>query len=782
MSSVERGGLTLVAASVLSSVLGFLFWVLAARWFDAATVGTATATVAAMAFLATLSTLGLRNGILRFATGAGGFRFVRHVYLACAATALVAALVFLAGRPLWASGLDDLLGDPWLAGAFILATVAWVLFVLQDSALTASGRTRFVPAAQAAYGAGKIGMLALLAAIALPGAVFIAYSVPTVVIVVAVSLVVLRRPARPVPAEDPASIPPLRPLMRFAAAEHGAALVWLAAVDLLPLLVLERAGAAASAYYFLSFAAAYTLYLVASNFGSALLVAASRQPARLSELARRTLRSTMLLVLFGALLGVVLAPWFLALLGPGYAEHAGLLQLLLLSAIPQVIVGISAAVARVRRSLAALATQQIVLAALVILGADIGLRTVGLEGVGWAWLIAQTLVAVGVLTTTLRTIWIETIPLIVLAWLDRRWGLVTRLRRSREARSAIARLAAASGTAVTEISIVSAHHRTLIISARMDSLPVIVRASVDPEGRAAARNAADFLETLAADERLGRLRGLVPVVLHRLEDDMLIVESRLPGTNCIDPRPGGSPVARGRSSMVAVGRAIAEMQRLTAEAASADQAMKPIRARFAQLSKKLGPGTWATSLALLTDEICDALGNGSVRVSIRHGDLWAGNVLVDLADGGRVTGLIDWEDAHSNGISDVDLAHLWLTGGDGEIGSALLQALDDPTRFDAWLSEVGIRRLNPSLDARCILVLAWVEHVVGGLTRAPRGATATWLARNVDAPLRALVPERSDAAARAKPAGATDDARSGGVTSAGTTRHRRPSARDEEHP
>ena len=103
---------------------------------------------------------------------------------------------------------------------------------------------------------------------------------------------------------------------------------------------------------------------------------------------------------------------------PDYAEYALLLQLLLLSAIPQVVVGVAASVARVQRHLLVLAAQQTALSVLVFALAEIGLRSVGLVGVGLAWLASQTIVAVLVLATSLRMVWVGIIPVSLLTWAD----------------------------------------------------------------------------------------------------------------------------------------------------------------------------------------------------------------------------------------------------------------------------------------------------------------------------------------------------------------------------
>ena len=69
-------------------------------------------------------------------------------------------------------------------------------------------------------------------------------------------------------------------------------------------------------------------------------------------LARQALWNAARLVIPLAVVGVLLAPLVLGILGPDYAANGTVvLQLLLISAIPQLIVGIAIATARIRRDL-----------------------------------------------------------------------------------------------------------------------------------------------------------------------------------------------------------------------------------------------------------------------------------------------------------------------------------------------------------------------------------------------------------------------------------------------
>lgn len=56
-------------------------------------------------------------------------------------------------------------------------------------------------------------------------------------------------------------------IARYVGGDYLGSLVWTATTRLLPILVLERAGATASAYFSIAWTIAYSLYLVSRNMG-----------------------------------------------------------------------------------------------------------------------------------------------------------------------------------------------------------------------------------------------------------------------------------------------------------------------------------------------------------------------------------------------------------------------------------------------------------------------------------------------------------------------------------
>ena len=68
---MRRSSYALILGTVITSGLGMGFWVVAGRVLSTEVVGTGAALLSAMSFLATVSTLGLRNSMVRFLASAG---------------------------------------------------------------------------------------------------------------------------------------------------------------------------------------------------------------------------------------------------------------------------------------------------------------------------------------------------------------------------------------------------------------------------------------------------------------------------------------------------------------------------------------------------------------------------------------------------------------------------------------------------------------------------------------------------------------------------------------
>jgi O-antigen/teichoic acid export membrane protein/aminoglycoside phosphotransferase len=732
---MRRSAYALIAGTGLTTLLGMVFWLLVARLLPTDAVGTGTALVSAMTFLATLSTLGLRNSLVRFLApaGASARRLIITSYLLCTSAASVTAVVFIAGQPWWADNLGFLRENRFVAFAFVIATMVWVLFVLEDHVLIGLRRAGWVPVTNGIYSGVKIALLpalvsggayALLAATALP-------AVPIVVVVTSFVLWVTGRRIR-----VGESVGKLRiaQLVRFALADHSSTILWLATTELLTLVVLQEAGPQASAYYFMSFTIAYALYLVTSNIGSAFVAEAARYPSRAAALAGAALRQAAILVVPLALLAVVLARFGLGLLGDEYAANGTVvLRLLLLSAIPQVVIGIALNAARVRRDNRLILAVYGAQALGVFGGTVLTIERLGLTGVGLAWLATQTTVAL-VLVLTKRT-GTEGGTMDLAGVVGLAGWFVSRLRRGRNRR--LARKLVPSALSALGLPIQHTDYRLLISDS--DSLVASIASETDQAVLKIATTAAasrglnrhaEMVSTLRESLGQSRMLSLVPQVLQKttVQGYRVLLENRLPGM-----------VYRSRmaesSELGAAALAISDLHRMTRSNTVVDEALLRdwVGTPISQLRRVPTLNGQEFAFHRLMEELYGALMDQQVTTSYVHGDYWLGNVLLERTDG-RVkgTGIVDWENARPVGIPDCDLIHLWLTSQPGELGMTVRRALLSPDDLHSAITGLGMSWANPQLPTSHLVLLAWLWHVTAELQRATRNRVGPlWLARTV---------------------------------------------------
>ena len=224
-----------------------------------------------------------------------------------------------------------------------------MLFILQDHVLTGLRRTGWVPVGNAVSSVAKIALLPAaglqrrLGHLRRLGAAGAAGGRPGH----------RGRAAAAVPAATAPDQPiPMGRLIRFAATDHVAALLWMATANVLTLMVLQQLGPEASAYYYMANTIAYALFLVTSNISSALVAEGARFPDRAPALVRAALRNAIAAGAPGRRAGRAARRAGARPVRSGLRRQRPLLlQLLLLSAVPQLVIGVALAAARLRQDL-----------------------------------------------------------------------------------------------------------------------------------------------------------------------------------------------------------------------------------------------------------------------------------------------------------------------------------------------------------------------------------------------------------------------------------------------
>lgn len=406
---LHRDGYALGLNSAFTAATGLLYWMLAAHTYSPHSVGINSALISSMMFLAGIASLNLPNVLVRFLPHSGS-RVRRRVIWSYGVSLLLAAcaaVAFIIGVGAWAPRLSFLRAEGGLQVWFAFSTLAWCLFMIQDSVLTALGRAIWVPAENAVFSLLKLALLAVLAAALPVYGIFVSWTIAMLVSVAGVNIVIfaalLRR--RSASQEAPRLSMSDRSFARYFAADYACSVSWLATANLMPVVVTTVAGATTNAYYALAYVVVIPVYLFAQNIGTALMLHGPDGAEGLPALTRRAAWQGLRVLVPGALILALTAPYLLSLFGHSYAAHsATVLRLLALGTLPYFVLNLALSVARVtrrmRRAVVALGLQ-----AGLALGLAVPLLHVfGVTGAGLAWLAALMLVAAGLLVTWRRSL------------------------------------------------------------------------------------------------------------------------------------------------------------------------------------------------------------------------------------------------------------------------------------------------------------------------------------------------------------------------------------------
>jgi O-antigen/teichoic acid export membrane protein len=400
-----RNAYALIFSATTTSLLGMVYWAVAARLYPVEAVGLNSAIISAMALVSGFARLNLDDTLVRFVPRSGHHlkRLIAVTYSVAVVLTGVFSLLFLSTLSLWSPTLAVLGSQTWLVAGFTISAMASSLFSMQDAILTGLRKAIWVPIENTIFATTKLCLLVAIAQAASQYGIFLSWSIPLLVSIVVVNaLIVQRLTPEHAGAASESTITP-REFFSFVGGNYVAYLFRLTYTNLLPVIVVSSLGARAAAYFALPWLISTSLQLVSANMNTSLVVEATRDRPNLAVYARRTVRQTALILIPVIMVVVATAPFILQIYGPQYAsEGTTLLRLLVVALIPNMLVSLFMGISRVQGNTGHMIAIQASICLLALGLSAVLLPWYGIEGIGFAWLGSQLLVGISVVGVWLR--------------------------------------------------------------------------------------------------------------------------------------------------------------------------------------------------------------------------------------------------------------------------------------------------------------------------------------------------------------------------------------------
>jgi O-antigen/teichoic acid export membrane protein len=400
---VVAAATSLFGSTMITSLLGFAFWVAAARLYSAADVGTASAGISAMQFLATVGVLGLGTLVIgevrHHARGSG---LIAAAAIAATTASMVAALLYVLVAPLIHAHLGPM-GRGFIGPVLFVGGVGVTgLTIVIDQACIGllHGGLQFWR--NAVFASVKLVLLPVGALMHTPVGALLVYGAWALGNVV--SLVTFFAQARRLGLR-----PSMRPHWNSLRVLRGAALShhWLNLSSagprlILPVLVTSMLGPAQNAAFYAALLVVNFANIVPIHLSTALFSLARGATDALARESRHTLRLSFIVAVVSALIFLPTSHLILRLMGTDYLAATSSMMVLGLTTLPLLIKVHYIAVCRVQDLLNRCAVVITLGGLLELVLAATGASLGGLVGVALGYLLALMVQAVLLWPTVAR--------------------------------------------------------------------------------------------------------------------------------------------------------------------------------------------------------------------------------------------------------------------------------------------------------------------------------------------------------------------------------------------
>jgi O-antigen/teichoic acid export membrane protein len=369
--SLFRNSFYLMVSTGVMAVLGFGFWWLCARLFSPTQIGLGTALISAMSLITYLSLLGFNSTFIRFLPKSERRNAkINTGLLLVFGAATVLAVGYVVALPTLAPKLAFVHDNLWYAAGFVLLAALAAINLLTDSVFIAYRAAKYNLLINSIMSFTKL-MLPLLAVGLGAYGIFLASGAAAFLALVLSLLFMIRDFGFSLKVNVSRSV--IGQVMSFASANYVANCLNILPTLVLPLIIVNRLGAAEAGYFYLAFMVANLLFTVAYSVAQSLFAEGSYSEIELSGLVKRAVAILGAIMIPAALALALSAHWLLMVFGRGYSSSAsGTLVVLALSALPLAVYTVAVVLLRVRRQNYSLIAMNVLFAALI-------------SGLAWLW-------------------------------------------------------------------------------------------------------------------------------------------------------------------------------------------------------------------------------------------------------------------------------------------------------------------------------------------------------------------------------------------------------------
>lgn len=395
--SLLRNSVYIMGTNAATGVLGYLFWILAARLYPPYDVGLGSALISAMSLAAIFANLGMGATLVQTLPRRETGKAWSLTLNAGLATGIVAGLlsgtIVAVALPLFSPRFSIVESQLIYAFAFMAGVPIMTVSTLLDQTFIAERRAHNMLIRNATVAVLKIPLLVLPTMLLLHAGALGVFSAGVLAMAIALvggMLLLVPRLGRRYSLTTRGIVGQVRSMLSLLTGNYFIGLGGLASQYLSPVIVAIRLSPADNAYFYATLRVSEFVLMGSAAVAASLFAEGSHAADSLPRKVRSSARIISMILCPGILICFLGGHYILSVFGPGYAQH-GLLLLRVdaIAAAPDAITTVYVNVLRVQRRMRFAALLNLGMATTTITLTWILLPVLGIAGQGVAYLIAM---------------------------------------------------------------------------------------------------------------------------------------------------------------------------------------------------------------------------------------------------------------------------------------------------------------------------------------------------------------------------------------------------------
>lgn len=391
--SFQRNAVYLMINSVMCSILGFIFWIIAAKYYTPSEIGLASTLISTSTLLSVVANLGLGIGIIKYLPPLkkNSNNLINSFTTVAGSTSVIVSIIFLGLIRIFSQEMDFLNNSYLYQLMFIVVTLCFVIGSIQESVFVAERKSGYSILKNLIMGS-RFLYPAFFVTFGTIG-IFSSYGIAYILSILVTTFFLLPHAIKGYIPKIHVDKLLIKDSLNYSIGNYIAGFFELAPGLMLPFIITNMISSESTAYFYIAWTVSSVLYIIPKSIATSLFAEGSNGKEKFNQEIKKSLKLVSILLLPAIVVVFIAGDKILFAFGESYSKNSiELLRILVISSLPLAVNTIIISIWRVKKRINNIIITNASIAIATIIIGYLMAPYIGVTGFGLAWLFSQIII------------------------------------------------------------------------------------------------------------------------------------------------------------------------------------------------------------------------------------------------------------------------------------------------------------------------------------------------------------------------------------------------------